>query len=95
MQYDHYVIALLEQIAWNTSGQTVEKHDYLERIKFYAGDIEGPTEILRDVRALAAARQWEVPGHESGKDVGVRQHADTGVTKPGLQNKIRDWLPKK
>jgi hypothetical protein len=70
----HRMIALLEEIAFNTSSKMVERKEYLERVN--ASYKPSPTTFYGDVRTQPAARTGEVSKHDAATVSRVQQHAN-------------------
>lgn len=68
------MVALLEEVAFNTSAKLIERNTYLEGI--YAGSKQSAAAVHGDLRTQPATRQGEVPKHVPGQDARVRGHID-------------------
>ena len=71
MDDEAYMIALLEEIAFNTSAKALEKPQYLEGV-YHASRKQKTAPILHDSRARAGEAAGRDAAHVEGRNAQVR-----------------------
>lgn len=80
------MVILLEEIAYRLTPQVAEKLTYIEAL--YASNLNQTASLHGDVRARPAAREREVPQHDTTAVPRLREHTGIGTAQKQKKSQI-------